>query len=282
MVSPSPETKGTMVMGENLAASMNAKLVGSGKETVVLAHGYGGDQSAWDRIVPLLAARHRLLLFDWCFSGAVKDPSLYHPNNYSSYDAFADDLICVMEEMKVSGCVFVGHSMSGMIGCIASLKRPDLFTRLVLVGASPRYLNLIEEGYNGGFDLSDVEEMLSNIDSKYEQWAPAFASVVVDASDPLSVEKFANSLKRMNPQTALSLAKTVFLADYRYVLEKVVVPCNIIHTRNDVVVPLAAVEYMQNTIKAKAEVDIIDTEGHFPHLTAHLQFVQVLDRILGC
>ncbi|KAL1547940.1 strigolactone esterase D14-like [Salvia divinorum] len=271
-----------MVMKENLAASMNAKLVGSGKETLVLAHGYGGEQSVWDKVVPLLSARRRVLLFDWCFSGAAKDPSLYNPNNYSSYDGFADDLICVMEEMEVTSCVFVGHSMSGMIGCIASSKRPDLFTRLLLVGASPRYLNQEEEGYKGGFDSSDIEEMLSSIGSKFEQWAPAFASVVVDAADPISVEKFAVSLKKMGPQTALSLAKTVFLSDHRSVLDKVVVPCNIIQTRNDAVVPLAVVEYMQSAIKGGCEVDIIDSEGHFPHLTAHLQFVQVLDRILGC
>lgn len=126
--------------------------------------------------------------------------------------------------------------------------------------------------------------MLSSIDTKYEQWAPAFASVVVDASDPLSIENFAVSLKKMGPQTALSLAKTVFLSDHRSVLDKVVVPCNIIQTRNDVVVPFTVVEYMQSAIKAGGgcEVDVIDTEGHFPHLTAHLQFVQVLDRILGC
>ncbi|XP_047946235.1 strigolactone esterase D14 [Salvia hispanica] len=273
-----------MVMRENLAATMNAKLVGSGKETLVLAHGYGGEQSAWDKVVPLLSARRRVLLFDWCFSGAAKDPSLYNPNNYSSYDDFVEDLISVMEEMKVTSCVFVGHSMSAMVGCLASLKRPDLFSRLILVGASPRYLNIEDEGYKGGFNLSDIEEMLASIDSKYEQWAPAFASVVVDASDPLSIEKFAVSLKKMGPQTALSLAKTVFLSDHRSVLDKVVVPCNIIQTKNDVVVPFSVVEYMRSAIKAEGgcEVDIIDTEGHFPHLTAHLQFVQVIDRILGC
>ncbi|KAH6779253.1 alpha/beta-Hydrolases superfamily protein [Perilla frutescens var. hirtella] len=285
MVLPSSSPAGTQTkrltaMRENLATSMNARLLGSGKETIVLAHGYGGDQSVWDKIVPLLADRYRLLLFDWCFSGAVKDPSLYDPTSYSSYDAFADDLISVVGEMKLSSCVFVGHSMSGMIGCIASLKRPDLFTRLLLVGPSPRLVNV--EGYEGGFDLGQIEELFSSIESNYEQWSCAFASLVVDATDQLSIEKFANCLKRMRVEVALSLAKTVFLADYRYVLEKVVVPCTIIQTKNDVVVPLSVARYMQTKIKGECEVEIIDTEGHFPQLTAHLQFVEVLHRILGC
>lgn len=143
-----------------------------------------------------------------------------------------------------------------------------------------RFLN--QEGYEGGFDMPQIEELFSNIESNFEQWAPAFASLVIDSADPLSVEKFANSLKRMRPRVGLSLAKTVFLADYRSVLERVVVPCNIIQTRNDVVVPFAVVEYMQSKIKGGCEVDVIDTDGHCPQLTAHLQFVEVIDRILGC
>ncbi|KAL2249478.1 UNVERIFIED_CONTAM: putative esterase KAI2 [Sesamum indicum] len=127
-----------MVMRKDLGTAMNARILGSGQETIVLAHGYGGDQSVWDEILPDLTARYTVVLFDWCFSGAVKDPTLYDPVRYSSYDGFAEDLICIAEEMKLKTCVFVGHSMSGMIGCIASIKRPQLFSRMVLVGPSPR------------------------------------------------------------------------------------------------------------------------------------------------
>ncbi|KAI3443842.1 hypothetical protein Pfo_000507 [Paulownia fortunei] len=268
-----------MVMRKDLATAMNARVVGSGKETIVLVHGYGGDQSVWDKILPYLAARHRVVVFDWCFSGAVKDPSLYDAVRYSSYDAFAEDLISIVDEMKLESSVFVGHSMSGLIGCIASIKRPDLFRRLVLVGATPRLINL--EDYEGGFEMSEIEQLFSSIESNFEQWASSFASLAVDASDPVSIEKFGNCLKRMRPEVALSLAKTVFLSDYRDILEKVVTPCDIIQTRNDIVVPNSVPKYMQSKIKGKCEMYIIDTEGHFPQLTAHIQFVEVLDRILG-
>lgn len=126
----------------NYSSAMNAKTTGSGSETVVLAHGFGGDQSVWDKIVPYLARHYQVLVFDWAFSGAaVKDDgvTLFDPVKYSSYEAFADDLIGLLDELNLKSVVFVGHSMSGMIGCIASVKRPGLFTRLVLVGASPRY-----------------------------------------------------------------------------------------------------------------------------------------------
>lgn len=117
---------------------MKARIVGSGKETIILAHGYGGDQSVWDKILPKLMSNYQILLFDWSFSGAVKDQSLFDSEKYSSYEAFADDLIALLDEMKLDSSIFVGHSMSGIIGCIASIKRPNLFTRLILVASSPR------------------------------------------------------------------------------------------------------------------------------------------------
>ena len=118
---------------------MNARSQGSGTETLVLAHGYGMDQSVWDKVVPLLVENYRVVTFDWAC--AVKNnEKLYDPVKYSSYEAFADDLITLLQEMDLKAVTFVGSSMSGIIGCIASLKTPQLFKTLILVGSSPRYL----------------------------------------------------------------------------------------------------------------------------------------------
>ncbi|KAF5482069.1 hypothetical protein F2P56_002666 [Juglans regia] len=270
-----------MVLLENgiISTAMNSKIIGSGSEVIVLAHGYGGDQSVWDKILPSLAQHCRVLVFDWTFSGAVEDPNLYDPVKYSSYDAFADDLISLLDEMNLQSLVFIGHSMSGMIGCIASIKRPELFKRLVLIVSSPRYINM--DDYEGGFGNSDIDQIISNIESNYQNWTSAFASLVVDAKDPLSVDKFAKCLKRMRPEVALPLAKIVFQSDEREVLEKVITPCTIIQTTNDCVVPNSVALYMQKKIKGKSTVEMIEGDGHFPQLTAHLQLLEVLGRVLG-
>ncbi|KAL3532422.1 hypothetical protein ACH5RR_005943 [Cinchona calisaya] len=267
-----------MVMQKSLSTAMNAKIFGSGKETIILAHGYGGDHSVWDKVVSSLAQVYQVVVFDWCFSGAVKDRDLFDAVKYSSYDPFADDLIDLMEEMNLKSSVFVGHSMSGIVGCIASVKRPDLFNRLVLVSSTPRLIN--SEDYEGSFEISHVEQIFASIETNYDQWATTFASIVVDNRDPPSAEKFAGSLKRMGSQIALPLAKTVFLSDYRNILEKVTIPCTIIRTTNDPVVPNSVPIYMQNKIKGKSTVEIIHTEGHFPQLTAHVEFLDVLYKVL--
>lgn len=267
------------MLEQGLSSALNARIFGSGDQTVILAHGYGGDQSVWDKIVPHLAQRYQVVVFDWNFSGAIKDPNLFDPVKYSSYEAFASDLITLVDEMSLTSPVFIGHSMSGMVGCIASTKRPQLFKRLVLLGASPRYLN--SDDYEGGFGNSDIEQIFSNIESHFHKWASTFAPLVIDANDPISVNKFENCIKRMKPEVALSMAKTVFLSDERETLENVLTPCTIIQTTNDIVVPFSVTEYMKKMIKGKSTVEIIDTDGHFPQLTAHLQLLEVLDRVLS-
>ncbi|XAR66968.1 hypothetical protein NMG60_11013369 [Bertholletia excelsa] len=267
-------------VGTSLSSAMNARLLGSGDETLVLAHGYGGNQSVWDKVLPDLAQRFRVLVFDWSFSGAVKDPGFFDPVKYSTFDAFALDLISLLDEMNLKSTVFVGHSMSGMIGCLASIKRPELFKRLILVGSSPRYINL--EGYEGGFESSEVEQLLSDIQSNFHQWASSFASMAADAHDPASRETFAKSLQSMKPEAALSIAKLIFHSDQRDMLESVVIPCTIIQTTYDAAVPSSVADYMQKKIKGKSTVEIVDTRGHFPHLTAPLRFLEVLNAVLGC
>ncbi|CAN1331268.1 Strigolactone esterase D14 [Linum perenne] len=249
---------------------MNARTFGSTSrwsETIVLAHGFGGDQSAWDDIIPVLTQHYQVVSFDWCFSGAIKDPNFYDHDKYSSYDSFADDLICLIEEMGLHSVVFLGHSMSGMIGCIASIKR---------------YMNA--EDYEGGFEGSHIEDLINNIQTNFSKWAPSFAAMVIGRGGdnvPSAVEKFGNSLLNMEPKVALSVAKTVFYCDYRGVLGKVTTPTTIVQTTNDAAVPTSVAYYMHERIKGKSTVEIIDTDGHFPHLTASDDLLDLLGGVLG-
>lgn len=263
----------------DLLRNMNGRIIGSGKETIILAHGYGGDQSIWDKILPKLCESYKIVLFDWCFSGANLLKHHFDAEKYSSYEPFADDLIALVDEMKLESFIFVGHSMSGIIGCIASIKRPTLFKRLILVSSSPRFINV--EDYEGGFDIAEMEEMFRNIEEKYDVWSTNFASIAVDSSDPPSVDKFDKCLKRMGVEIALPLAKSVFLSDYRHILDKVITPCTIIQTKVDFAVPNSVPTFMHNTIKGESTVEIINTNGHFPQLTAHQEFLNVIHRVLA-
>ncbi|KAK7400984.1 hypothetical protein VNO78_12293 [Psophocarpus tetragonolobus] len=264
---------------KSLSTALNARIIGSGNETIVLCHGFGTDQSIWDKIIPHLAENYTLVLFDWPFSGAVTDKSLYDHAKYSSFEPYADDLITIIDEMNLKCVTFVGHSMSAMIGCIASIKNPQLFKRLILVTASPRYVNI--DDYKGGFERSDIEQLLLTIELQYENWVSVYAPMAVGPNDAVSVDKYQNCLKNMGAEVALSLAKTVFYSDYRDMLEKVQVQCTIIQSSNDKAVPLSIGNYLEEKIKGVSTLEIIDMIGHFPQLTVHLKLVEVLRSVVG-
>ncbi|CAA7403058.1 unnamed protein product [Spirodela intermedia] len=258
-----------------LADALNARTLGSGEITLVLSHGYGADQTIWEEILPDLAERCRVVLFNWDFSGGTAATS-----GVSIYWAFSTTLIDLMDEMALRSVVFVGHSMAGMIGCIAAAERPDLFRRLVLLGASPRYLN--SDGYEGGFEMSEVQGMFTTMEYDFHSWARTFAGVVVGAAAaPAAAERFGESLRRMSPGVALALAKEVFLSDLRAVLSAVNVPCTVINGTRDAVVPMAAAEYVQRKLGGEASLVALDFDGHFPQLTAHHILLHTLYSALG-
>lgn len=124
-------------MGRSLLEALNVRVEGSGERVIVLGHGMGSDQSVWNRILPCLIQDHRVVLYDLACAGSV-NPDHFDFGQYTTLDAFVDDLLCILDALQIGCCTYVGHSISGTIGILASIRRPELFTKLVLIGFSPR------------------------------------------------------------------------------------------------------------------------------------------------
>jgi len=222
-----------------------------------------------------------VLLFDWDMSSAP-DAGDEGESCYT-FSRFADELVALMDEMKLSGAVYVGHSMAGMVGCIASVKRPDLFAHLVLVAASPRYMN--SEDYEGGFDQPDIEALLASIASDFRGWAEGFVPLIVGDADPSAAELLARSFFAMDPRAAHGVARMIFLSDQRGALDDVAAPCTLVHASRDFAAPPCVGRYMQARMLgarcAAAAMVTIDSVGHFPQLVAPDEMLGILDRVLG-
>lgn len=119
-----------------VAEAHNVKILGSGDRVIVLAHGFGTDQSVWRYLVPHLED-YRVILYDNMGAGTT-NPDFYDFSRYSTIEGFVYDLLAILEELQVSSCIFIGHSFSGMVGAIASISRPDLFSKLIMLSATPR------------------------------------------------------------------------------------------------------------------------------------------------
>src|SRR5688500_4873770 len=125
-----------------------------GGPPLLFAHGFGCDQNMWRFVVPAFEATHRVVLFDHVGAGG-SDLSAYQPQRYSSLQGYAVDVLEILRELELSRVVFVGHSVSAMIGVLAANAEPTRFDALVLVGPSPRYVD--DEGYAGGFSREDID-----------------------------------------------------------------------------------------------------------------------------
>ncbi|CAL4895184.1 unnamed protein product [Urochloa decumbens] len=262
----------------------NVREVGGGNEaTVVLAHGYGSNQGLWDKLLPALSQRNRVILFDWDFTGGGGGEQLLDQGRYT-FGRFADDLIALLDDKGVRGAVLVGHSMSAMAGCIASVRRPDLFSHLVLLCASPRYINSAEDGYVGGFETAGIDAMLDAMSSDFVSWVKGFVPNAV--GDPVSVPPVEESFLAMHPAVALELARMIFLGDQREALAAVAAPCTIVQVERDIAAPPSVAEYMMHRLTtgaaAAADMVIIDSVGHFPQLVAPQQLLTVLEGVLRC
>lgn len=244
---------------------MNARVEGDAAGTIVLAHGFGCDQSVWDALVPALKARMRVVRFDLACSGAAS-PEAFELRRHGTLDGYAEDILDLVRELNLERFVFVGHSMSGMAGLIAAVSRPKLFEKLVMIGASPRYLSA--PGYDGGFQQSDMTAVFEAIAADFKFWAKQFAPVfVARPMDDSASRTFTDSMRRMRPDIALATWQAVLKSDLRDRLPACRVPTLLIQTANDPAVPAAAAEYLHAHI-AGSELEIVDTDGHLPHLTS--------------
>ena len=243
----------------------NVHLSGSGARAMVFAHGFGCDQNMWRLVAPAFANRFRVVLFDHVGAGG-SDLSAYDPEKYASLDGYADDVVGLCRELGVQGGVFVGHSVSAMIGVLAAKRAPELFERLVLVGPSPRYVD--DEGYVGGFSEAQIHELLEFLDSNHMGWSRAMAPVIMGNPDrPELSEELTNSFCRTDPDIARRFARTTFLSDNRADLAGVGARSLILQCSEDVIAPRCVGEYVRRALP-NSELVLLKATGHCPNLSA--------------
>jgi sigma-B regulation protein RsbQ len=260
-------------MAANILEKLNVRVASAGEPTIVFAHGFGSDQTAWIRQVAAIAPRHRVVLFDYLGCGR-SDVTGYDPLEYDSLDRYAQDVAAIYDALGLRGTVFIGHSVSGMIGILLARARPGLISRLALVGTSPRYLN--DRDYVGGFERRDVDVLYAAMASDYLLWANGFGRLMMGNSErPELGEEFGEKLAAMRPDIAQSVAHLMFEADLRDVLPSIEIPTLILQSAHDLAVPTSVGQYLASQIP-KSRLVVVEAEGHLPHLSAPEQVTSAL------
>jgi sigma-B regulation protein RsbQ len=234
-------------------------------QPILFAHGFGCDQHMWRAVAPRFEADHRVVVFDHVGAGD-SDLSAYDPVRYSTLMGYADDVLDICEDLELTDVVFVGHSVSAMIGVLAASKQPERFAKLVLIGPSPRYID--DDGYVGGFSEDDINELLDALDSNYLGWSRSMAPVIMGTPErPELGEELTESFCRTDPEIARRFARVTFLSDNRMDLREVTQPTLVLQSAQDVIAPVAVGEYVRDALP-DCQYVVLDTTGHCPHLSA--------------
>jgi len=254
-------------MDTDVLTRNNVKVTGHGTRPMLFAHGFGCDQEMWRFVAPDFAVDHKVVLFDHVGSGK-SDLSAYDPEKYGSLQGYADDVVEICRELELSDVVFVGHSVSAMIGVLAAVREPERFAKLVLIGPSPRYIDEPAEGYVGGFARADVESLIDSLDSNYLGWSSQMAPVIMGNPDrPELGKELTNSFCRTDPDIAKRFARATFYADNRDDLLKLRTPSLILQCSDDVIAPTAVGDYVHKHTAGSTLVQMNAT-GHCPNLSA--------------
>ena len=265
-------------MNQSVLSRNNVKVFGNGSQPMLFAHGFGCDQHMWRFVTPAFSDDYRIVLFDYVGSGK-SDLGAYDKNRYKSLDGYAQDVLDVCHALDLHDVIFVGHSVSGMVGVLAAIREPSRFSNLVLVGPSPRYIN--DGPYVGGFERHDIEELLDTMDKNYIGWSNFMAPAIMKNPDrPELADELTESFCSTDPVIARNFAEATFFADNRADLPKVSVPSLILQCSEDIIAPNSVGDYLAREMP-QSTLRQLQATGHCPHMSHPEETIEAIKTYLA-
>ncbi|MGI4884032.1 MAG: alpha/beta fold hydrolase [Janthinobacterium lividum] len=259
---PSPAT----VLARNAV-----QVLGHGKPPLLLCNGFSCSQTVWHHFVAALGVHHQVILFDHVGSGA-SDPDAYDPLKYGTLAGYAQDVVEICQALELRGAVIMGHSVGATIALLAAAQAPEHFAKAVLLAPSPCYLN--RPGYYGGFERTDLDDILALLDT--DTWGQSFAHLLTGPANPDSVaEELAEQFCASNSAAARRFARVAFLSDHRADVPRLRLPTLVLQCTHDMVVPPAVGAYLLQHLP-DARLMTLRATGHCPHLSAPVETLAAL------
>jgi sigma-B regulation protein RsbQ len=265
-------------MNGDILKRNNVKISGTGSQPMMFAHGFGCDQNMWRFVTPAFQDAYKIIVFDYVGAGE-SDLSAYNTERYSDLNGYAQDVLEICHTLKLKDVIFVGHSVSSMIGLLASIKQPDIFAHLIFVGPSACYIN-DGKGYVGGFEKNDIVELLETMEKNYIGWANFLAPAIMKNSEhPELAEELKDSFCSTDPIIAKYFAEATFFSDNRDDLSKLKTPTLIMQCSDDMIAPLEVGDYLHEHIP-NSTLKVLKATGHCPHMSAPDETIEVIKAYL--
>ncbi|HEU0065173.1 MAG TPA: alpha/beta hydrolase [Flavisolibacter sp.] len=265
-------------MNQNILLRNNVKITGNGTQPMMFAHGFGCDQNMWRFITPAFENDFKIILFDYVGAGK-SDIACYNPDRYSSLHGYAQDVLDICSTLKLTDVIFVGHSVSSMIGLLAAIENPSYFSSMIMVGPSPCYINKNE--YFGGFEQKDIEGLLETMEKNYIGWSNFLApAIMANADRPELGQELTESFCSTDPLIASQFAKATFFSDNRKDLANLKIPSLILQCSEDIIAPIQVGQYVHKHVP-ESELRIMKAKGHCPHMSEPEETIMLIKEYLG-
>ncbi|MFL5741264.1 MAG: alpha/beta fold hydrolase [Flavisolibacter sp.] len=265
-------------MEKNILARNNVKVFGRGQQPMMFAHGFGCDQQMWRLITPAFEDDYRIVLFDYVGAGK-SDVHSYNHERYSSLQGYAQDVLDICKALNLEEVIFVGHSVSSMIGLLAAVEKPGYFSHMIMVGPSPCYIN--KEGYIGGFEQQDIEGLLETMEKNYIGWANFLAPQIMGNTDrPALGQELTESFCSTDPVIASQFARATFFSDNRHDLSKLQTPSLILQCSQDIIAPQQVGDFLHQHLP-QSTLKIMKATGHCPHVSEPEETIALIKDYLG-
>lgn len=250
---------------KNILKRNNVNVTGKGDKVIVFAHGFGCSQNAWRRITSAFTDDYKLVLFDYVGAGK-SDISAYDKVRYDKLEGYAEDILEICNELNIKDAVFVGHSVSAMIGALASIKDHSVFKKLIFIAPSPSYLN--EPDYVGGYEKEDIESLLELMEEDYTGWAKLLSPKIIGNADrPDLEEEMEDNFCTTDHEIVKQFARITFLSDNRKDLPNIPVESLTLQCSEDIIAPLEVGEYIKKHTPNNTMI-VLKATGHCPHMSA--------------
>lgn len=257
----------------------NVQFRGNGSRPMLFVHGFGCDQNMWRFITPAFEENYNIILMDYVGSGK-SDLAAYNGERYSNLNGYVQDILDVCKELDLHDTVLVGHSVSSITCLLAAIKEPQRFASIIFVSPSPRYLNDPPD-YLGGFERSDIEELLATMEKNYIGWANYLAPTIMNRPDqPELTEELKESFCSTDPTVARHFARATFLSDNRADLPRLKIPTLILQCSDDLIAPLQVGEYMHKHTP-NSTLKVMKATGHCPHMSAPEETLSLMKEFLA-
>jgi len=264
-------------MSDSILRRNNVKVFGQGEQPLIFAHGFGCDQNMWRFVTPAFEHNFKIILFDYVGAGK-SDRSAYNKERYASLNGYAQDVLEICAALNIRNSIFVGHSVSSMIGLLAALEQPNHFEKLIMVGPSPCYIN--DDGYFGGFDRKDIEGLLETMDKNYIGWSNFLAPNIMGNKDrPELGAELTESFCSTDPVIARQFAEATFFSDNRQDLMKLRTPSLILQCSDDIIAPLEVGDYLAKNLD-NSTLRVMKATGHCPHMSAPAETIDLIEEYL--